>query len=1021
MAAHYTHSRSAILCFGGWGLQTLLHTAPRIQAAQEQRAARGNDTPDLNRITSYGALLPEPLLTNSGLAHFNLSHLPSEQYLPPFYVERVLAEIARTPPTAAETMMGAVLTDSERRAVSLTRVAESVLHSLEFQGHRFRSPAKGVSVPFHSPNAETGRALRRASREDMLLAGAQHEDPVSRLLEAHLIDPIRRDYLSPDDPFVQTTLYVVAPLFEPLASALVWPIVAGLMQRLGRRHISTVVALFATGSYAVDRTRPVEDAAAFAALSELELLTGVRDDVLARNAIGRAIGESSPNLRDQIGQPLFDHIYLLDREKSNQGLAEDSHELAVLAGNALEGFVAGSADLFVEEQLGYGLRGGEHRPYSLVGASADYVPVQQILHAVNRQEESRLVREWVLRNTPEAAAPTHPLAKLINADHGSPTLRELGFSQPAALTQLAARLPQLFGDAQPANVRGLSVRQSFVFSPVTAAELRSLSPLEWSDAFDEHMREVRRTFDLAVGPDAVDEAWGLSTAGSDSSLAFAAGLDADGRMVPQLLSRMHRRTLDLLAASPTGLIRAHDQAQRWLHEAEESLQQLEIELTPSMRELERIQRELALHEWQINYRDVVAKTSGLGAIMLRAGVAFLLVALLALGYLWVAGIEWNLVRDGLALAGFAVGVVVAGLATYRLHHARMRRRRWARIDLARSELTAELQTQSHDGLVRTHQRLIQILENWEQMLREAMDELRDLSTPPEIPAVPPSGIRQTYLYVPYFNQSLWDRSLAYLRTHLDAHGQRSEERLDSLWGEAAWRKQMERILRTAPVPDNRSQQPSQAHTIAEFIRQTVRKSVAPVSIQEPNPVRADLIRALAGEFGIEHLLWRGATDQREIQRQLRTMGIIDDVDDGEPAPWTDRRYVESAWNRAKPAANYDVADRLAVYGVTVDFAAASGSADSDLTRALLEEFNVRLLPTENPFSIIFVRTVHGLALDDLDSIRRYRQEMRYLPPEQRALICVDTGQDYAFYLANGGAINGRRPAIFQPVPAAEAE
>jgi hypothetical protein len=70
MAAHYTHSRSAILCFGGWGLQTLLHTAPRIQAAQEQRAARGKEEPDLTRITSFGALLPEPLLTGSGLAHF---------------------------------------------------------------------------------------------------------------------------------------------------------------------------------------------------------------------------------------------------------------------------------------------------------------------------------------------------------------------------------------------------------------------------------------------------------------------------------------------------------------------------------------------------------------------------------------------------------------------------------------------------------------------------------------------------------------------------------------------------------------------------------------------------------------------------------------------------------------------------------------------------------------------------------------------------------------------------------------
>ncbi len=323
-----------------------------------------------------------------------------------------------------------------------------------------------------------------------------------------------------------------------------------------------------------------------------------------------------------MGQPVFDHIYLLDREKSNQGLAEDSHELAVLAGNALEGFVAGSADTFVQEQLGYGLRAADQRPYSLVGASADYVPVQQILHAVNRQEESRLVREWVLRSSPDAPVPNHPLAKMMRVDPLSPGLRELGFSQRAALRQLAARMPQLFDDPEPVAVRDLAVRRSFVFSPVAAAELRSLPPLEWSDALDEHLEEVRHTFDLAVGPNAIDEALGLSTAGADSSLAFAAGLEADGRMVPQLLANMHRRTLDLLAASPAGLIRAQEQAQRWLHEAEESLQKLELELTPSMRELDRIQQEQALHEWQVNYRETVEQTSGLGSILLRAAIAF---------------------------------------------------------------------------------------------------------------------------------------------------------------------------------------------------------------------------------------------------------------------------------------------------------------------------------------------------------------------------------------------------------------
>ncbi len=1016
MPAHYTHSRSVILCFGGWGLQTLLHVAPRIQAAQEQREASGQGTPDFNRITSYGVLHPQALLSDDGMASFRLFQFPSDKLLPPFYVERLLANIEHAQPNAADAVAGAVLTDSERRAMSLMRETESVLEPLAYAGQPFLASAKGVSLPMQNPDAETGTNLRHASRRDMMLAGAAYEDSVSRLMESHLVDPVRRDFLSPDDPYVQTTLYIVAPLFDPLASALIWPIVSGLMQRMGRRHISTVVGLFATGSYGLDRSRAVEDGATYAALAELETLTGIHDDSRTQAELRRLIGGTSRALRDQVGQPLFDHIYLLDREKSNQGLAEDSHEVAVLAGNALEGFITGSADLFIEEQLGYGPHGAHKRPYSLIGASADYVPVQQILHAVNRHEESRLVREWVLQSSPDAPVPAHPLARRTQADPAVPRLFELGFTESAALSQLAARLPGMFGDPEPDETRDLSVRQSFVMTPVSAAELRRLPPVEWSDAFDDHVKQIQHTFNLVVGPNAMDEAWGLSTAGANTGLAFAAGLEADERMAPQLLASMHKRVLDLIAASPTGLIRAHEQTQLWLHEAEESLQRIELSLTSSMRELGRIQREQALYEWQVKYRETVDKTSSLRSILLRASIAFVALMLLAFGFMWMLGDGWDSVRDGLALAGVAVGLVTAGLITASLHRTRLHRLRQARVELARAEFTDQLQMQSHDGLVRMHGRLIRILQNWEQMLQDAITELHDLSTPPDIPAVPPAGVYQSYLYVPYFNQRLWDRCLSYLRTRLDTQGQRSEERLDSLWGEARWRHEMERILRAAPSSGNPAQGASQAHTIAEFIRQTVRQSVAPVSIQEPNPVRADLIAALAHEFGIEYLLWRGQSDERDIQQQLRAMGFVEEWDDDEPEEWSERRYVESAWNRAKPTANYDVADRLAVYGVTVDFTASSGDADSDLTRALLDEFDVRLLPTQNPFTIIFVRTVHGLALEDLDSMRRYGLELHYLPQEYRDLICLDPNDEGSLYRTGTASTSDLPSPTSHPIP-----
>lgn len=990
MLVTYTHSRAAILCLGGWGLQVMLHLAPRLLGAQEQRAALNAQGPDLQRITSFGAVLADPLLVGGNQAQLHLRRLRPDAVWPPFYVERLLTDIQQKPPAPGEEALATLLTAGERRAVALLRAAEPMMQPMGYEGYEFTAPATGLAGLGMRTAGPPSSGPRRATRNDIFTAALTHADYVARLLETHVLDPIRQDNLAPDDPFVQTTLYVVAPLFEPLTSALIWPLVGALMSRMGRRHISNVVGLFATGSYAADLSRGVEDAATYAALAELETLTGMRSDSAQAAALAAQIRNTRSNLADLMGERLFDRIYLLDREKANQGLAEDSHELAILAGNALEALVVGSGDLYIQEQIGFAVHGGEDRIYSLIGAAGDYVPVNQILHAVNRQEESRLVREWVLRHSPEDGH-QRPLARMLNHTP-APSLAELGFSESRALKRLVARIPGLYANDDPASLHDLAVRQSFVYPPATAHELRRLGPEAWPDAFDRHLAEIRATFELAVGDEAATEAWGLASddaSQGESRLGFAAGLEADDRLYPRVLSKMHNRLVEMLAESPAGLVRAAEQTQRWLHEAEEVQQKLQTFSTPSMRQLNRIQHELALREWGARYADLTARRPSLAAIMLRAAGATALVGLLSLLYLVFAQRSWS-AGDGWTLGGFAVGIFIAAIVTYRIHRARQSRARWARIELAQAELTRQLQYAAHDGLLRAYRQIVGVLQGWQRMLREAMEELQALSTPPELPAVPPVDIAQSYLYMPHFNQSLWDRCLAYLRRHLDEAGQRSEERLDKLWGTAKWRSQMNRVLRAVPTGAGGANGGSRAQgrTIAEFIRQTVRESVAPVTLQEANPIRDNLIRALANEFSIEHLLWRGNADALDLERRLRAMTLSlaeasSTVDTKTP---TNRRYVEAGWNRAKPTGNYDVADRLAVYGITVDFAAASGSADSDLTRALLDEFNVALLPTENPFTILFVRTVHGLSLDDLDCVRRYRAEQRGLAPDERVLL-----------------------------------
>ncbi|NJN82651.1 MAG: hypothetical protein HC802_10525 [Caldilineaceae bacterium] len=279
----------------------------------------------------------------------------------------------------------------------------------------------------------------------------------------------------------------------------------------------------------------------------------------------------------------------------------------------------------------------------------------------------------------------------------------------------------------------------------------------------------------------------------------------------------------------------------------------------------------------MRYEKAVEKKPSLPGVLLRMAAATALVALFAAGYLLLLQQPWSASGDGLALLGFAVGAFAAGLISVGVARSRIQRLRRDRLKLAQNELTTRLQESVHDGLVRAHEHLAELLRSWRQMLVEAIDELRELSTPPNLPAVPPNDIAPSHLYVSHLNQALWDRCHDYLRAQQDAFGERSEDRLDDLWGQAEWREQMlelcSRILRGVPTSTRLGPDQQVVHTLAQFIRHTVRQSIAPVSIQTQNPLRTHLIRALAQEFSIEHMLWRGAEDERDMRRQLRAMRI----------------------------------------------------------------------------------------------------------------------------------------------------
>ncbi|MEZ4620410.1 MAG: hypothetical protein R2867_33570 [Caldilineaceae bacterium] len=581
----------------------------------------------------------------------------------------------------------------------------------------------------------------------------------------------------------------------------------------------------------------------------------------------------------------------------------------------------------MQEQLGVGMYAGEGRPYSLLGAAGDYVPLAQVLQAVNRQEESRLVREWVLHNSDRTGADAFEVLETTSNEAADPeqSLVAIDLAQERILGQLASHLEELLERPNPTKVNELTVDPDFVLPSPTAQQLRRVKPARWSDALQSHLDDLTHYLDLALGRDFLDDAWGVRSIEAGQPWFL---YDVDDRLLPATVAKMQKQILEILAGSPTGLTQAQAQTQRWLHDLDRLRQQVHSVATPGARHLARVQQMLAQRNWELTYLQTVVTAPTLGGILLRAGGAIAIVAILALSYLFFAGRNWG-VQDTYSLAGFASGMLLIGLATYRINQDRIRTLRRERVTLAQRALTAQLRNAVSDGLVRVYDRLGELLAHWNRMLAEASSELAELSAPAALPTIPPPGVPLQPIYQPHLNEQLWNRCLTYLRSQQDQQGRRSEERLERMWGTQKWQNEMRRILSNSTSIEGQSQ----ARTIAQFIRDTVRQSVASVNLNETDTVRQDLIRKLSDEFSIEHLLWRGAIEEEEFNRRLRMLelGMLSVTPQERREGTPVRRYVEHVWHRAKPTGNYDVSDRLAIYGMTVEFVAASGDATSELT------------------------------------------------------------------------------------------
>lgn len=1059
----------------------MLHLAPRLHSAQEQRNATGVDGPDLTRITRFAALLPSDQLNHQDEIALNLFTLRDNR-LPPFYLERLLTELMRSPPPAVPELPQTTnhwrRATSQRRASLLLASAADALHPLQWQAEQspsyppgsagdsptaakpsrrglpwpFRRSNKdadtgGVPVSAENPSASPTALSDTPTRRHAFRAAINDGGSIAHLVASNIIDPIRADTLVPGDPFVQTTLYVIAPLYEPLTSALIWPTIAHHLNYLGQRHIAQVVGIFAAGSYATDANRTIEDASCYAALAELEAFTGLRRANLKQviSSIWKDSKARNTLPEEWLGRPLFDRIYLVDREKSNQGLARNSYELSVLVGNTLQALIVADGAAYIDEQVGIDLRNAGERPYSLLGAAADHVPLDYVFRAAQQHEGKRLVREQVLLQPGSAdglpAAGPHSAGphSTGTANHLEPlaSLQHLGATSHQALNRLIGQMPDLFKELSPETIQDLTVHSGYVLPSATARKLRGLNPVRWQAAFDNQFQSVLAQSEEDFGAAALDTAWGLAALDED-------GLPVnptDNRFLPAVAQQMRAHLISLISSDPSGLLHARRQLHQWLFELEQE------RLGPSLAagdaaaftpaDANRVERQLELRDWRNRYRRTLADKPSLFGSLTRVIGLLSGIVLLTLLYLFGSGLVGNAddfvagqndpsvvtqLMTGASLdavvdfigneanaatfIGLMIGAFLGATTSYRRRAQRVQKLRRERVNLACSELTSRLQDSVWRGLGRVHDHLEQMLKQMDSVLEQTCRSLQDWSVSEKMPPLPPEDAITSHLYRPHLSQNMWERCLAFMRGRQDVHagiqaagpphsaavGYRGGEgRLRANWT-APQRLERLAALFTGREVSSRPLAGILASHVRESAQAAAGESQTALPEQEPGGGRAALdsetemarkafVRSLAQEYNLEHLLWRDTTSAE---------GLASLNSDGEftPVSTAALRYLETMWNAAKPSANYDVSDRLAAHGLPVEFAAVSGDPDSDLTEDVMQSLRIPRLLTGNPFQIAFVRTLHGLELRDLGSMTRYLTELGRMDSASRQQILL---------------------------------
>lgn len=821
MARYVNRSRAAVICFGGWGLQSMLHLWPRVRFVQEERRILGIDheLPDLNKQTAFACVIPHPTLgqdDETSSPPLTVVRPKSGVYPPPYFVEELLRVF---PVTEGDINSGR--TSSEvwgRQLYDHAIKNKPVIEEL------------AITAPFKGSDSFS---MGNSWRQDMFSDGIAWAETTAKALLRYVIDPTRLDRIQTLDPHVQTNIYVVASLAEPRASALIWPIVSELVAALGNRNVARVIAFFSTGSFALDDTAAIEEAACYAALRELESLTGVSK--VALDALqNRVFALGKPGWKDRVGLPLFDRIYLLDKEKSNGSLAQNSQELAVLTGNAIEAFLTADGATHLETRLGPDIDAESiQRRYSLIGAANDYVPLADYIDAAIRDEQKRIARTLVVPLDSEItvkaslndlkAEPGTAVKELMRFGdlrmfENETTIKIESRRWRRRLENAWNRIRHREENASPMPdwLPELRIARSYLLPDFVSERLRQQRhPWQWHVEFNDHINALARNIEPELEGRRFARAWGIpyhyktSASGLWNRLSndpdelkevdrqvsdelstyqtkpWAMRWRNDQRVIPYAMFKALHETVDDVRSAPGGLLKADTRLKNWLEAIEAVIEELgDNAADPD--DSEWSENYIAnLDSFGQHYANAAGNFPQGAGIWARTILAGCLLTFFAFNWLLfelsLDLTQWQMLLVGLGCVGFTAILVGIVEGTARL---RLRRLRSERVALAQERLSRNANRFLRTNLHRVYRRLREVLTGVQDEVDSTIESLRKWSDLEEGIHVLPLGIERSHLRVAHMNDEIWDR----VKKHVQAEGGSSKNLTSEARFTASWTK-----------------------------------------------------------------------------------------------------------------------------------------------------------------------------------------------------------------------------------------